>query len=108
MDSEILKNVMPVSNLAFISKLIEKAVGNHMDVYMGVSKLYECMQSVYRKEHSTETAVLHVQNDILFAVDDGCVVVLVLLDLSVAFDTVDNAVLLSRLSTRCVSIRLNK
>ncbi len=40
-DNEILKNFRPVSNLAFISKLIEKVVANQMDVYMDVNKLYE-------------------------------------------------------------------
>ncbi len=97
MDSEILKDFRTVSNVAFISKLIEKVVANQMDV----NKLYECIQSAYHKEHSTETAPLHVQNDILCAVDDGCAVVLVLLDLSAAFDTVHHAVLMSILSTRC-------
>ncbi len=71
-----------------------------MDVYVDVNTLYECMQSAYRKEHSAETALLHVQNDILCAVDEGCAVVLVLLDLNAAFDTVDHAVLISRMSTR--------
>ncbi len=64
-DSEILKKFRPVSNLAFISKLIEKVVANQMDAYMDVNKLYEFMQSAYRKEHSAETALLHIQNDIL-------------------------------------------
>ncbi len=53
---------------------------------MDVNKLYECMQSAYRKEHSTETALLHVQNDILCAVDDVCTVVLVLIDLLTWFE----------------------
>ncbi len=101
MDSEILKNVRPVSNLAFISKLIEKVVTNQMGVCMDVNKLYECMQSAYRKEYCTETALLHVQNNILRAVDEGCAVVLVLLNLIAAFDTVDHAVLISRSSARC-------
>ncbi len=90
-----------MSNLALISKLIEKVVANQMDVYMDVNKLYECMQSAYCKEHCTETALLHVQNNILRAVDDGCAVVLVLLDLNAAFDTVDHTVLISRLSIKC-------
>ena len=50
--------------------------------------LHEPFQSPYRIGHSTETAVLRVQNDILRAVDDGKCVFLVLLNLSAAFDTV--------------------
>ncbi len=101
-DNKTFKNSRPVSNLAFISKLIEKVLANQMYVYMKVNKLYECMQSVYYKAHSTETALLRVQNDILCAVDDECIVVLILLDLSAASDAVDHTVLISRLSTRCV------
>ncbi len=68
---------------------------------MDVNELYECMQSAYCKKHSTDTSLLHVQNDMLCAVDDRCAVVLVLLELCAAFDTVDHALLISRLSTRC-------
>ena len=55
------------------------------------------MQSAYRKFHSTETALLCVQNDILRAIDSGSVVVLVMLDLSAAFDTIDHDILIHRL-----------
>jgi hypothetical protein len=86
------------SNLAFVSKLIEKAVGVQMVKYMRDNDLYELMQSAYKQFHSTETALLHIQNYILHAVDNGNAVALVLLDLSAAFDTVEHSVLLSRLS----------
>ncbi len=98
MDSELLKNFRPVSNLAFISKIIEKVVASRTISHMCINKLYEPMQSAYRKYHSTETALLRVQNDILMSVDKKGAVVLLLLDLSAAFDTVDHAILLSRLS----------
>ncbi len=102
-DSEILKTFRPVSSLAFISKLIEKAVANDLNVYMSMNKLYECMQSAhaYRNEHNTETVLLCAQNDILCAVDEGCAVVLASQYLSAAFDNVDHAVLISILSIRC-------
>ena len=55
--------------------------------------LYEIFQSAYRQLHSTETALLRVQNDILQAVDSEGGAILVLLDLSAAFDTIDHQLL---------------
>jgi len=49
------------------------------------------MQSAYRKHHSTDTTLLRVTNDILRRI-----VVLVLVDLSAAFDTIDHTILVSQ------------
>ncbi len=57
----------------------------------------------HRKHHSTESALLRVLNDILLSIDTGNSVVLLLLDLSAAFDTVDHSILISRLE-HCVGI----
>ena len=100
MDSEILKHFRPVSNLTFVSKLIERVVAGQMNTYMRTNDLNEKMQSAYKTLHSTETALIRVHNDILCAIDGRKAVVLVLLDLSAAFDTVDHALLLNRLSCR--------
>ena len=54
-------------------------------------------QSEYRKFHSTETALLKIHNEILSSMDAGRVTALTLLDLSVAFDTIDHTILLRRL-----------
>ena len=59
--------------------------------------LFDPFQSVYRPNHSTETALLRVHNDILIALDQQQITALIFLDLSAAFDIVDHAVLLSRL-----------
>ena len=64
--------------------------------------LNESLQSAYKKHHSCETALLRVQNDILKSIDDKQCVVLLLLDLSAAFDTVNHKILLHRLRSRFV------
>lgn len=99
LDPDVLSNYRPVSNLSFISKVLEKVVSRRLDNHKTVHGLYEPFQSAYRAGHSTETAVLRVQNDILRAIDDGKCVFLVLLDLSAAFDTVSHNIILKRLTS---------
>ena len=97
LDHKDLKNYRPVSNLSFLSKLIEKIVALQLSNYLRDNHLHETLQSAYRKFHSTETALIKVHNDIITAIDNGQSVIL---DLSAAFDTVDHGILLTRLSTR--------
>ena len=99
----INNNFRPVSNLQFISKLTEKAVAMQINDHMLRNNLYPELQSAYRKHHSTEIALLKVKNDLLMSMDKGHVTLLVLLDLSAAFDTVDHKILLNRLQS---SLRL--
>ena len=67
---------------------------------MSTFNLLPAQQSAYRSFHSTETALLSVHNDLVCAIDSGKVSLLVLLDLSAAFDTVDHQILLSVLENR--------
>ena len=99
-DTELLSNYRPVSNLAFLSKITEKVVAQQMTSYLKENNLEELLQSSYKKGHSVETALVKVQSDIMLATDMGLLVVQVLLDLSAAFDTIDNSILLHRLKYR--------
>ena len=97
LDPEILKNYRPVSNLSFISKILEKVVCHQINEHLHFNDLLECNQSAYRKKHNTETAILKIFNDLLMAADNKNISILVLLDLSAAFDTIDHRILLKRL-----------
>ena len=91
-------NFRPVSNLAFLSKFIERSAADQMLNHMTINNIHEPLQSAYKAGHSTETALVRVHNDICTAMDQNQVTILVLLDLSAAFDTVDHSILLRRLS----------
>ena len=97
LDQNILKNYRPVSNLPFISKILEKAVLQQCKVHLFDNNLLEINQSAYRQNHSTETAVLSVMGELLSRADERLVSLVALLDLSAAFDTIDHAILLERL-----------
>jgi exonuclease III len=94
LDSNVLKNFRPVSNLSFLSKIIEKIAARRLFTHMTENGIHDIMQSAYKPFHSTETALLRVQNDILSALDNKSGVYLALIDLSAAFDTVDHNILL--------------
>ena len=88
LDKEELDNYRPVSNLSYISKLIEKIAVEQLKQHMTMNSLHESCQSAYRACHSTETALLKITNDLLCAMDDHNCRLLVMLDLTAAFDTV--------------------
>ena len=93
----IFKNFRPVSNLSFVSKLIERAAFNQIHGHLVVIT-YIQLRSLLIEEI---TALLKVMNDILLNMNKQHVTILVLLDLiSAAFDTVDHSILLNRLSSK--------
>ena len=93
----VFKNFRPVSNLAFVSKLVETVVAKQLQHYLNCNNLFPVFQSAYQQNHSTETALLRVMNDILLNMNNQRVTLLILLDLSAAFDTVNHDIILRRL-----------
>ncbi|CAB4013870.1 Hypothetical predicted protein [Paramuricea clavata] len=100
LDYEEYTNFRPISNLKFLSKVIEKVAAGQLLEHLANNKLEEPFQSAYKRFHSAETTLLKVQNDILVAIDNRKCVVLLLLDMSAAFDTVDHELLLQRMFKR--------
>ena len=103
LDHEVYKNFRPISNLKFVSKAMEKVVAARLDQHLENNDLHGIFQSAYKAGHSTETALTLIHNDILRFIDNNeCVmlVLLVLLDLPAAFDTVDHTILLTGLNNR--------
>lgn len=94
LDFQCLSSYRPVSNLTFLSKVLEGVIlqqlNSHLDLVEGIS---EC-QSAYRCLHSTETALCAMVSDMRGLVDEGKCGLLLLLDLSAAFDTVVHSILL--------------
>ena len=97
LNADELKSYRPLSNLPFLSKLIEKCANSQIQTYLQNNKLYPKYQSAYRKGHSCETALIKVVNDVQKEISSRKMVAMVLLDLSSAFDTIDHHVLLQKL-----------
>jgi len=93
----MLKHFRKISNLSFVSKVIEKVVAVRLLEHLNENSLLDPMQSAHRAHHNTETAPLRVHSDILDSVDKGNGVFLVFVDLSAAVDTIDHKILLDLL-----------
>ena len=86
-----------MGNLEYVSKLVETVVAKQLQNYLFSNDLFLVLQSAYRPNQSTETALLKVTNDIFLNMNNQRVTLLFLLDLSAAFDTIDHDTLLHRL-----------
>ena len=95
-----LTNYRPVSNLQFISKIVEKVTLDQFTQHCNRNSLLPNYQSAYRQHHSCETSLVKLVNDILWAMEKQLVTVVVILDLSAAFDTVDHDLPLEVLESR--------
>ena len=89
LDKELYQSYRPLANVPFLGKIIEDTVKTQIFNYLDANTLLP----------SFETALLRVQNDILRSLDTNQQVIIVLLDLSSAFDTLVQSILLDRLKT---------
>jgi hypothetical protein len=98
LDGTRLENYRPINNLPFAAKVVERLVANRLDSYLEETCALDVKQSAYRRHHSTETALLSVVSDLASALDDGHSIIMIAMDVSAAFDTVQHSILLTRLS----------
>ena len=94
----LLNNYRHISQLLTIDKILEKMFSNQLNNYLLTNKLIDDYQSAYRVNHSTETTVIHVIDNILRSLDVNKPIQLLLLDLSAAFDMINHTMLYTRLT----------
>ena len=91
----IFKNYRPVSNLPAISKLIKKAAIKQIEDHSDSNNTTPTHQSAYKINHSCETALLFLHNEILSSFEKQEITNLCVIDLSAAFNTVDHGIMIS-------------
>jgi hypothetical protein len=108
LDKNVLTNYRPISNLSFLSKIIERAVYKQINDHLELNNLADPMQSAYRYYHSTESALLCVLDFVYSTCDNNQITLLVLLDMSAAFDTVDHDILSTQLQKCGITLQCHE
>ena len=98
LDHTILSNYRPISNLPGMSKVLEKVVCYQLNTFLNENSILEKFKSGFRSNHSTETALVKIVNDLRLANDLNKVSILILFDLSATFDTIEHDILIHRLA----------
>ena len=96
-DNKIFNNYRPISLLPVLSKVVEKVICSQINNFF-ITNLFYDSQYGFRPEHSTEYAAIEITDRIIAAMDKNNSPLNVYLDLSKAFDTIDHAILLEKLS----------
>jgi len=97
LDVNIFSNYRPISHLPFLSKVLEKIVATQLTEHLIMNNLFD-LQSAYRADFSTKTALIKITDDILTNLDKNIPTALIMIDMSSAFDTIGHKILLNRLS----------
>ena len=90
LDPENIKNYRPISNTAFLLKVLKKAAFSQISSHVHKNGLYNINQSGYKQNYSCEAALLYIINNIQQSIHNDIFTAALLLDLSAAFDTIDH------------------
>ncbi|KAF7235229.1 Protein TANC1 [Varanus komodoensis] len=97
LDPEVAANYRPVANIPFLGKVLERVVAAQLQSLFDETDYLDPFQSGFRPGYGTESALVALYDDLCRGKDRGSASLLVLLDLSAAFDTIDHGILLDRL-----------
>lgn len=95
-NSEDVSNFRPISLLPILSKILEKIISNQLMTFLETNRLLAPNQHGFRSNLSTETALLKITEKIYENIDNKKISLLLLLDLSKAFDSVHHQILLNK------------
>jgi hypothetical protein len=98
LDRKNLNNYRLIATLPFLSKVFERLVQKQLLAHINTLPILDQFQSGFRANHSTETALTKIYNDISLELDQNHSVILILLDLSAAFDTINHDTLIKILN----------
>ncbi|KAF7234897.1 E3 ubiquitin-protein ligase TRIM21 [Varanus komodoensis] len=98
LDPEMATNYRPVANIPFLGKVLERVVAGQLQALLDEADYLDPFQSSFRPGYGTESALVALYDDLCREKDRGSASLLVLLDLSAAFNTIDHGILLDRLA----------
>ena len=93
LDKTLTKNYRPIYNLSFLSKIIEKIIANHLTNHITNNNLDNPRQTAYKRKNNTETLLLDLTKYISYNIHNNKYVILIQLDLTAAFDTINHMIL---------------